>query len=192
MLLGIQFDPVTCIKEWDYKKAVKPSNIETSRELVNLLLHEPIKNDSRVQKVLHICDSILSIFILIYSVVESAVRLGPLGYTIACLIILSIGSIVALCKLGYSIYNKASRVEPQGTTATQNQRTTSTSTFKKLVLNFRLGHEVFIYAIIICGLYRLINEKSWQFQDASAGISFIMFVWSIVMDGWQTKLNLSS
>ena len=166
MLLGIQFDPVTCIKEWDYKKAVKPSNIETSRELVNLLLHEPIKNDSRVQKVLHICDSILSIFILIYSMVESAVRLGPLGYTIACLIILSIGSIVALCKLGYSIFtyyknvrHKASRVEPQGTTAAQNQRTTSTSTFKKLVLNFRLGHEVFIYAIIICGLYRLINEK---------------------------------
>ena len=140
MLLGIQFDPVTCIKEWDYEKAVKPSNIETSRELVNLLLHEPIKNNSRVQRMLHICDIVLSIFILahlIYSVVEYAVNRGPLGYTIACFIILFIGSVVALYKLGCSIYtyyknvqHRTSRVEPQSTTDAQNQGTSSASTFK--------------------------------------------------------------
>ena len=127
----------------------------------------------------------------VYSLVEAVVKEGPLGYSIACLIIFSIGSIVAVCKLGHSICThskivqcRVNQVVPQSDTDARNQRP---SLVKKLVLKFRLGHEVFIYAIIICGLYRLINEKSWQFQDALAGISFIMFVLSVIMDGWQTK-----
>ena len=106
VLLGIQFDPVTCIKEG---KVVQPSNMKTSYKLVNLILNEPITNSSKVQKILHIFDIALSIFILahlVYSIVEFVVKQGPLGYTITCLIIFSIGSFVAFYKLAHchSIY----------------------------------------------------------------------------------------
>ena len=129
MLLEVQFDPFTCIREGDYTKAVKPSNIKTNCKLVNSMLHEPITNNSKVQKILHIFDIALSIFIvahLIYSIVEYVVKQGPLDYTIACLTIFSISSIMALCKLVYSTYSywkkvqHRGRIELQGTTDAQN------------------------------------------------------------------------
>ena len=202
MLLEVQFDPFTCIREGDYKKAVKPSNIKTNCKLVNSMLHEPITNNSKVQKILHIFDIALSIFILahlIYSIVEFAVKQGPLDYTIACLTIFSIGSIMALCKLVYSTYSywkkvqHRGRIEPQGTTDAQNQhlqRISLMSTLKKFALNSKLGHEIFIYGIIICGLYRSINERSWRFHNTLAGFGFIAFVLGILMDGWQTKIKI--
>ena len=86
--------------------------------------------------------------------------------------------------------HRAGRVEPQSSTDAQSQYLERTSfTFKEVALNFRLGHEIFIYAIIICGLYRLINEELWKFQDTFAKISFGMFAFSITMDGWQTKFQ---
>ena len=141
ILLEVQFDPVTCIREGDYTKAIKPSNIKVNYKLVNSILHEPIRNNSTVQKVLHICDIILSILILghlIYSIVEFAVKQRPLGYIIACLTIFSTSSVVALLKLGYSIYSYWQKVqhrgrnEPQGTTDTQNQHLQRTSLISTL------------------------------------------------------------
>ena len=202
ILLEVQFDPVTCIREGDYTKAVKPSNIKVNYKLVNSILHEPIANNSTVQKILHICDIVLSILILghlIYSIVEFALKQGPLGYIIACLIIFSTSSVVASLKLGYSIYSywqkvqHRGRIEPQGTTDTQNQhlqRTSLISTLKKLALNSKLGHEIFIYGMIICGLYRSVNERSWRFHNTLARFGFIAFVLGILMDGWQTKCKI--
>ena len=44
--------------------------------------------------------------------------------------------------------------------------------------------------MIICGLYRSVNERSWRFHNTLARFGFIAFVLGILMDGWQTKCKI--
>ena len=60
--------------------------------------------------------------------------------------------------------------------------------FKDLALE--LVVQVFIYPTIICSLYSLINEKSWQFDNTTlAVLNFFVFIYSLCIDALETKLN---
>ena len=62
----------------------------------------------------------------------------------------------------------------------------SIKVIKKLA--FKLLPEFFLYPAIICSLYALVNEKSWQFDDFLGGYTFCHFVYNTVMDAFYTKI----
>ena len=54
---------------------------------------------------------------------------------------------------------------------------------------FLLG-EVWIYPILICTLYGLINERAWRFDNGISGCNFLFFIYSVMMDAVYLKFYL--
>ena len=58
----------------------------------------------------------------------------------------------------------------------------------KLITNVIMYHVIscmggfLIYPALICVLYGFIYERAWQFDDEKTGYSFLMFVYSVIMD----------
>ena len=62
-----------------------------------------------------------------------------------------------------------------------------TDTIKELLKD--IIKEIFIYPGIICSLYGLINEKSWQFNDALDRLHLFIFLFSLCYDALYTKFK---
>ena len=151
----------------------------------------------------------------IHSVVNFAVKQKPLVYNIACNIVASVSLIVSLCKLVCTLvrrcktvqnsnkikpeddkenkYLTAMKIEENAQTQdnpvqqmSENQLDSPTIV-KELIIKFL--QEYFLYPVIICSLYGLVNEKQWQFDDTLAGYGFLLFLYSVCMDALYTKLK---
>ena len=48
--------------------------------------------------------------------------------------------------------------------------------------------ELLIYPTLICILHEFINERAWQFDDEKTKYTFLMFVYSVIMDALYIKL----
>ena len=48
--------------------------------------------------------------------------------------------------------------------------------------------ELLIYPTLICIMHKFINETAWQFNDEKTKYTFLMFVYSVIMDVVYTKL----
>ena len=60
---------------------------------------------------------------------------------------------------------------------------------KSIIKDIVLKYIFIMYPAVICGLYGLIKEKSWQFHDAFAGINFLIFLWTFCMDALDTNFE---
>ena len=194
--------------------AIKKANVKFSNKLINSIFDEAVNNDFR-GRLLIINDLALLIYFLvrfIYSVVEFGVKQEPLGYYIVCTTISLIAFIVGSCKLVHSFYThyknvkqRVCQVVPQGNTEMHVEDIESesleerslnkelleealqTGPMKKLAI--KLVQESFIYPSIICSLFRLTNEKSWQFDDGFAALDTVVFLYSLAMDAFYTKFH---
>ena len=210
-IIKLQFDPVAGIKN-KVKNAVKSSNIKSHFTLVTRVLKGKSKEITIIPEVG------LFIFFLanfIHSVVNFAVKQKPLAYNIVCNIVASVSLIVSLCKLVCTLvrrcktvqnsnkikpeddkenkYLTAMKIEENAQTQdnpvqqmSENQLD-SLTIVKELIIKFL--QEYFLYPVIICSLYGLVNEKQWQFNDTLAGYGFLLFLYSVCMDALYTKLK---
>ena len=85
---------------------------------------------------------------------------------------------------------RPSQAEPENTRENDKQvlnEKLETDIIKELILD--ILKEMFIYPAVICNLYGLINEKSWEFDNPLARIHFLIFLYSLWTDALQTKLK---
>ena len=72
--------------------------------------------------------------------------------------------------------------------STDKKRTTTPTELLNEFVHEMLG-EIIIYPSLICNLYGFINEKGWEFDNASAVFDFLLTFISFVMDAVWAKLN---
>ena len=214
----MQFDPLACIKECDYKKAIKPSNVKINYELLIDILQE-VRNNDLLKRFVIIRSIIMLLcffFNLIYSTVKVFIKRKLLAYYIVCLAFSLIGSFAALCKLViYSLEYRKNVVGERYRLREGDRKATNTAlegsendvqhqsperrslhcsweilkTKPFMDLLLEVLVQIVIYPIIICRLYSLINEKSLQFDDAFAVFNFIVLLCSLYIDVVETKLK---
>ena len=85
---------------------------------------------------------------------------------------------------------RPSQAEPENTRENDKQvlnEKLETDIIKELILD--ILKEMFIYPAVICNLYGLINEKSWEFDNSLARFHFLIFLYSLWTDALHTKLK---
>jgi len=80
--------------------------------------------------------------------------------------------------------------EPDNTTANTSltYKKKAGSIFKEYILH-SIG-ELLLLPSLVCSLYGIINEKGWTFENAIAGFTFVVFLYSIAVDTFYGKFYL--
>ena len=103
----------------------------------------------------------------------------------------TIGQVIKLQDMENEVIKgRPSQAEPENTRKNNEKmcdEKLETNTIKELTLD--MLKEIFIYPTVICHLYELINEKSWEFDNSLAKTHFIIFLLSVCYDALYTKLK---
>ena len=215
-VLDVQLDIHSYVREQDIKRIVKPSDVKINVEKVNKGL-KGLEKSLTAKVIYDVVSFFFYLAICIYLVVKIGMKQKPLAYHIVCNVVSLIGSVIKLCALAHTLYTyckqktcevapmqeesnstvvqpvmklqdienqiikeKPSQAEPENTKL-------ETNIIKELILD--MLKEILTYPTVICTLYGLINEKSWEFDNHHAITHFIIFLLSLIYDALYTKLN---